>query len=121
MTYKPFDFTKYRTQRQGHWIEINLDEIFGAIAAHECVLKANPTLLREALQDLMRELLDLAKRPEPDPQLQFDRVCEIEWRFERLVEMETSPSPAATEGIPPGLICPPDDEPPPFTLTHGGS
>jgi hypothetical protein len=92
MPYNPFDFSRYRTQRQGTTIEIDLAALFGEIEAHECVMGANPTLLREALQDLMRELIDLAKRPESDPELQFERVCEIEWRFDRLIEMAGGPS-----------------------------
>jgi hypothetical protein len=84
MRYKPFDFDRYRNQRAGHnFIEIDLDALF---AAHNrAVMGANPTLLREALQDLLRELIDLAKRPESDPELQFDRVCELECRFNDLI------------------------------------
>ena len=89
MPYKPFDFTKYRTQNQSKsiLIEIDFDTMFADLQAHDCVMQANPTLLREALQDLMRELIDLAKRPESDPELQFDRICEIEWRFNHLVDL----------------------------------
>jgi hypothetical protein len=50
-------------------------------------MQANPTLLREALQRLMRELIELAKHPEDDPEFQLDRIREIEWRFHHLVNL----------------------------------
>jgi hypothetical protein len=89
--YKPFDFTTYRTQNQTkpYTIEIDPATMYTAeeLRAHDCMMQANPTLLREALQRLMRELIDLAKHPESDPEFQFDRVCEIEYRFNHLVEL----------------------------------
>ena len=93
MTSSPFDFTRYKTHGKGH----------GFVEVFARRLKTDRVLRQRVMVAKIKELANLAREPEDDPEVQWAHVQEIRDRLYELttMEFETAAEPAANgENIP---------------------
>ena len=78
MTSHPFDFTRYKTQGKGH----------GFVEVFARRLKTDRVLRQRVMVAKIKELANLAREPEDDPEVQWAHVQEVQDRLYDLVRLE---------------------------------
>ncbi len=78
MTSTPFDFTRYKTQEKGH----------GFVEVFARRLKTDRVLRQRVMVAKIKELANLAREPEDDPEVQWAHVQEVQDRLYELVRLE---------------------------------
>jgi hypothetical protein len=74
----PFDFTRYKTQGKGH----------GFVEVFARRLKTDRVLRQRVMVAKIKELANLARAPEDDPEVQWAHVQEVQDRLYELTTME---------------------------------
>jgi hypothetical protein len=78
MTSPRFDFTRYKTQGKGH----------GFVEVFARRLKTDRVLRQRVMVAKIKELANLARAPEDDPEVQWAHVQEVQDRLYELTTME---------------------------------
>jgi hypothetical protein len=85
---KPFDFTRYRRQRNASGlIEIDIDVLRADLDAYEAALRRDCVERAAAIKVAAAELADLARHPEPDLDVRLARVWQLEKRLGELADL----------------------------------